>query len=478
MFDKFQKFLVLLWFVPITLIYLHTTDSFDQDLGRHIKLGEIIWETKQVPKVNLFSYTNPNEPVFNSHWGSQVIFYLLHKHFGIAGLVLTNALINTLAFGTLFWLAARRSGILIPSLLFIPFSFMLLDRTWIRPEMFGNLFFSILLLSLFVEKIRKVVKWIMPFIALLWVNLHITAFLGVFVMVIVLAQDIFESKKRLRSFYTNGIILIFILLALLINPYGISAVVSASTLLSKYGYAIVENQSWFFLKDFGFPIVSHIFFGFLILVVSFLAAVVGGRRPFAGGIVLIVVISVLTFRFVRNEVLFAYSAFLVSCLNFSVFNKMIKQSPKIHLVVSFLIFILSIYLINNAHNQRGLPIGFGKKESYRTGVDFFINNSLKGPIFNNFDIGGYLIYRLYPDIAVFVDNRPEAYPVGFFQETYIPMQINHEIFKRVSKEYGIKTIIWGRRDITPWSRDFLNMIKNDSDWKLLYADEATLIYSK
>ncbi|PJE69283.1 hypothetical protein COU96_00565, partial [Candidatus Shapirobacteria bacterium CG10_big_fil_rev_8_21_14_0_10_38_14] len=63
----------LLGFLVIFLAYFHQLDDFDQDLGRHIKLGEIIWQTKKVPVMNLFSYTHPDFPTLDHHWGSQVI---------------------------------------------------------------------------------------------------------------------------------------------------------------------------------------------------------------------------------------------------------------------------------------------------------------------------------------------------------------------------------------------------------------------
>ena len=46
---------------------------------------------------------------------------------------------------------------------------------------------------------------------------------------------------------------------------------------------------------------------------------------------------------------------------------------------------------------------------------FFQNEGLKGPVFNNFDVGSYLIFYLFPEERPFVDNRPEAYPVEFFK---------------------------------------------------------------
>lgn len=70
-------FLVILVFVFLTSTFFHTDSAITQDLGRHLTLGKIIWEKKYVPSTNLFSYTNPDFPFINHHWGSEVIFYML-----------------------------------------------------------------------------------------------------------------------------------------------------------------------------------------------------------------------------------------------------------------------------------------------------------------------------------------------------------------------------------------------------------------
>src|SRR3990167_2163720 len=60
--------ILLLFFV---FSFLFRTDySFDQDLGRHLKLGEIIIKTGNVPRINLFSYTNPDFPFINTRFQS------------------------------------------------------------------------------------------------------------------------------------------------------------------------------------------------------------------------------------------------------------------------------------------------------------------------------------------------------------------------------------------------------------------------
>ncbi len=476
--DKnFKILLLIFWFFVFFLIYFHTTDSFNQDLGRHIKFGEIIWQTWEVPKTNLFSYTNPEEPVFNSHWGAQVVFYLIHQVAGVNGLIIMSALINAASLGLIFTLAVKRVEFLIPSILFIPFLYIFLDRTWIRPEMFGNLFFAILLVCLFLPKLRSRLKWFFPIIAFLWINLHISAVLGVFTMGLILLQDSLESIRRIRG---NILIGALILIGLLINPYGLNGVLSAFTVLNKYGYTIVENQSLFFLKDFGFPLVWHILIGFLAVFLSFFLTFHIKKKFLAGEIILLLVVGILTLRFVRNEIFFAYLAFIVSCLNFGL---PVRQAGQLKGIVrggwaSLLLGLISIVLIRESHELHGLPIGFGNQESYKKGVDFLAKNDLKGPIFNNFDIGGYLIYRLYPGQKVFVDNRPEAYPVDFFQKIYIPTQQNPKKFEEIINQYRIQTIIWGHNDITPWSRSFMERISTDPEWREIYQDEVLAIYTK
>lgn len=465
-----NRLLMLLWLIPIFLLYFHATDTFNQDLGRHLKLGEIIWNTHEVPKTNLFSYTNPDEPVLNSHWLSQVILYLVHRSAGVGGLILLTTIVNTLALGALFYFAARRVGWVVPGLAFIPFVFIFTDRSWIRPEMFGNLFYVVVLISLLSPRVRKIAKWMFPVIAMLWVNLHISWIFGIFAMGVVLLQDVLDSKiKNLKS---NILLLLLTAGALLVNPYGWNGVMGALGVLNKYGYTIVENQSLWFLKDFGFPLVGHISLGLVALGFSYIFA---RRRPAVGEIIILSVITILTLRFVRNEVLFAYTAFLVVCFNISRFkNQELLKKYEIHITLASV--LICSYLIMNANNGNGLKFGIDDIQSYGRGIDFYQSQNFEGPVLNDFDIGGYLIYRLYPQ-KIFIDNRPEAYPVEFF-DIYKKMQDDPKILNAEAEKYGINTIIWSITDITPWSQKFMVTIVRDPNWKQVYLDKSMIILTK
>ena len=99
-------------------------------------------------------------------------------------------------------------------------------------------------------------------------------------------------------------------------------------------------------------------------------------------------------------------------------------------------------------------------------------------MFNNYDIGSYLIFHLFPHIRPFVDNRPESYSVRFFKDVYVPMQEDEKIWKRVDGQYNFNAIYFYRHDITPWAQPFLIRRLKDPAWIPVFVDNYCLILLK
>ncbi len=96
-------------------------------------------------------------------------------------------------------------------------------------------------------------------------------------------------------------------------------------------------------------------------------------------------------------------------------------------------------------------------------------------MFNNYDLGSYLIYHLHDRKKVFVDNRPEAYSVAFFDSIYKPMQQDADLWRTESAEMGINLICFYRHDNTPWAQPFLIDRTQDPDWVAIYVDAVSII---
>jgi len=148
------------------------------------------------------------------------------------------------------------------------------------------------------------------------------------------------------------------------------------------------------------------------------------------------------------------------------------------LALILLIVFLGIFLAVNFQSQQNFihsPFGWGIADDSQASAQFFKNNKLSGPIFNNYDIGSALIFWLYPSEKVFVDNRPEAYGAAFFSQIYKPIQSDPAIWKQLSAHYGFNTIYFGYSDGTPWAQQFVKYILTDPDWSLVYFDADSII---
>ena len=478
----YLKILVfLLIFFLLFFGYFHPLTSITQDLGRHLKTGEIIVERGDVPKTNLFSYTYPNFPFINHHWFSEVIYFVSFQKIGFNGLLVLNTILALSSFGLIFFKASKKSGILsllFCSLLYIP---ILFERTDVRPEFFSFLFLSLFIVILykFREKFTRLI-FLLPFIELLWVNMHIYFPIGIVLIVFFIIDSIVKNKS-FNSRYTgiSLVILLSCILVTLINPNGLKGALYPFSVFQNYGYSIEENQNIFFLWSI-FPKQSILFF-FIAAPILLTSLLLNFKRVYPFEWLISIFFTILAVLSVRNFPLFAIATFIPLAKALS----NIKLSLPKYFQTAFLILLLGLAVFETHDVYTKKSFGFGVEKGAKDAVDFFIVNNLKGPIFNNFDIGSYLLYRLYPkDLPagrqekVFIDGRPEAYPASFFQDTYIPMQLDDRKFGIQDQKYNFNTIFFSHTDQTPWAEQFLKQIILNKKWNMVYLDDFSVIYTQ
>src|SRR3989344_494628 len=174
-FTKLEIIIFILFFSLLAVFLIHNFDSIGQDIGRHLKIGEIIWQTKEVPKTNLFSFTEPDFPFTNHHWLSEVIFYGIYGWFGFTGLILLKVVFVLAAFLLLFFIAKKYATFWPIVISFLFSIFIFIERTEVRPEIFSFAILAFFLFGLFKAKHEQNYKylWFLPIAQLFWVNLHI-----------------------------------------------------------------------------------------------------------------------------------------------------------------------------------------------------------------------------------------------------------------------------------------------------------------
>jgi hypothetical protein len=122
--------------------------------------------------------------------------------------------------------------------------------------------------------------------------------------------------------------------------------------------------------------------------------------------------------------------------------------------------------------------GIGLRHNVNASAEFFKRSGLKGPIFSNYDIGGYLIYHLADQEKLFVDNRYEAFPLDFFSKVYFPMQEDPAVWKDFQKKYGFNVVYFSRYDKTPIGQHFLVYRFRDPQWAPVFVDDYTIIFAR
>lgn len=467
----FRVISIVLLFIFFASLLVHPLNSINQDIGRHIKSGQIIWETKQIYKTNLFSFTEPNTPFINHHWLSEVAFYGLNNALGLKGLILFKTAVILLALGLLLasvYSKTRLWPLAISSLV----GFMVfMERIDVRPEIFSYLFLSFFVFAIFKAKNENNYKYsyFVPLVQIFWTNMHIYFAIGPILLLFFTIDRCLGKHKEFKQVAT---IFLATCIATLLNPNFITGAMTPFNILQHYGYSIVENQNIFFLRDYGISLMAINLFeiSLAILILSLVITFRNGRRQIIFEVLSAIFFTIMAGKMIRNFGLYGLTFIPIVALNLSVFK--INAKKEVAILISVCVILVSVTIYNIKNNvSLAIPTGAEK------GVDFIQQNNIKGPVFNNFDVGSFLIWKLYPEQKVFVDGRPEAYSVNFFDKIYKPMQENPTTWNHYANDvYHINYIFFDHHDITPWAQTFLSFISQDKNWPMVYKDGSVVIF--
>ncbi|MBP9714925.1 MAG: hypothetical protein KBD52_00315 [Candidatus Pacebacteria bacterium] len=501
---KIGVFVLLLVFFTSYITYQIRLPAAE-DLPRLIKNGEMIMAGDfDVITKNVYSATAPDHPFANHHWLSAVFFYGLYKIVGFTGIVILKILFFLFTFSLLFYLATRKANFWLVALFSIPTLIILIGRSAARPEMFSY-FFIVLYLYIFYlfEKNpnTKKIFWLIP-LQLLWTNMHLFFGVGILLIGGFLFERFVLNFKHLRKDKNTlklGIVFIFMVLTIFLTPYGIGGAIHSLRVNTSSDFPISSSETQS-IKEINnkIPPIDNIPITIfptlaILLGISFLIRYRRGLS-FKNLALFYLMASIGTvfvaLNVIRSLPMFAIIFLLAVSSNLDGFFVEIKEKfekkfpeiKKVFYIILVLVFVFILIYITFFARKIISPygeLGVGLAPRSHDMGNFFKDNKLKGPIFNDTDIGSYLIYHLYPEEKVFVDNRfGDAYPATFFKNVYQPMAKDEEEWKRLSEIYQINTVIFYQYDAGSGARDFLFRRIYDPLWAWVYADDNAVILVK
>ncbi len=476
------------------------------DLGRHISNGREFLSGHLILTTNYYSYTHPDFPALCHHWGIGPFFYALWKAGGFGGL----SMVYTAILFTTFVLAvvtARRASftgaVVLAGVLALPLAG---SRVEIRPEGVSTLF---LMIEYFVlsewraGRLRPQWLWAIVLIQLVWVNVHILFFTGLILTAVYWTDSRAAAVVQCGGRKRLGIIFAAAILASLANPFTVAGLSQPFLIFQGYGYDLAENQTVFFMmKRFpAVPVYGYFLMSFMaasLLVIARMGKERTWRNSFPQALIL-VIFGLMAAKSVRAIAMFGFVLIPVVAESLGVLlaDRRAWRSATAWLgaglvglaavmpysfwspVGKFAPYVAEpryrnslFYILSRPSLWSGLMPGVERS------AEFFKAAGLKGPVFNNYDIGGYFIFYLFPQERPFVDNRPEAYPVDFFKRVYGPMQKNERDWSEARAKYGFELIYFYRHDITPWAQPFLLRRLDDPEWAPVFVDDYTIILAR
>lgn len=419
------------------------------DLGRHLTTGKLVWQDPAVLTTNFYSLTNPTFPVVNHHWLSGVVFYGINRLTAFWGLSIFTILLTAITLVLMLDVSGAFTGSLWPLVTAVVSLPLITNRPDVRPELFSYFFIAAFLRIL--QKNTRLI-WLLPVLELAWVNLHIYFPAGIGLFGLWLFIDLKKRNTYVPAFIAT-------VAATFINPNFVRGALEPFTILTNYAYPLLENRPLWAAPPSMFPFVG---FAYPVLILSVYAVFQKSDmfRKVTG--VLLVVFGCIA---IRNLPLVGYGALLLSA------QIRVKKT-----VLYVVIGVCTLLTIVNRNLFLKRPYGLGLSPHALDAATFIRSHHITGPIFNNYDIGGYLIYTMFPDSNVFIDNRPEAYPASFITRVYIPMQ-EGSFWQSVDKQYGFRAIIWAKSDVTPWGRLFLAARRRDPAWHRAFENTDVVIFT-
>ena len=236
----------------------------DSDAGWHIRNGERILSSGEVPRVDSWSFAKPSQPWFAWEWGADVAMGWVHQRAGLQGVVLLYLSLIALAswlWVRLHWLYGGTFGL--AALFAAPFLTTVQLHWLARPHVLG---WVCLLLALWLVERRRY-GWLLP-LAVAWANLH-----GSFLLLplLLVAYSVNDRRAWLWAGATAA--------ATLVNPYGwrVHAHIAHYLLDHELLDRIAEFQSF----NFHAAGSTQVILTLLLVMAGAVCALQAGRWPHA-----------------------------------------------------------------------------------------------------------------------------------------------------------------------------------------------------
>jgi len=374
----------------LCLLGLFSTEITDTDFWWHLRAGQYIVEQRALPAPDPFSYTTylgepayPGEEkvrrfVLTHEWLAQSLWYGVWRAGGFAAVVLFKAALLAAFCGIAGILAARRSGDFFFGVAAAAAAASLARHFALdRPALV-----TFLLVAVFVwilERGRPL--WLLPALSVVWGNSHGGLFLGWVILGAYTAADRRLWRVALVSFAASGL-----------NPnwFRIPEILLAYQKSDLVKTLIEWSRPYLWGPPYEFNVL---------LYGAGAALLLAWRRVERRDWLLFAAFAAAALTAFRNIILIAF----LGPVLIAAYLPWRPRWPK--LAAPALAFALAAALAAGTARGKFFQLRAALWKFPSGAADFLLARGVREPMFNSYESGGYLMWRLWPRQKVFIDGR-------------------------------------------------------------------------
>jgi len=463
----------------LVLAALLVTRAFhvDSDTWWHLVVGQRILATHSWPTSDLYSFTAHGTEWIAYEWLAEVVLAWVFGAAGFPawmGLLFGLASSITLLTYTYAYLRCRN-----PKAAFVATALVLpLAGVWftLHPQLFGYVFLLVTLICLeLFEQGQRWALWLLPLVFLVWVNTHGTFILGFFALAVYglsglvdlrqgsLVADRWSRPDRIRLELAG----LLSLVGSCLTPYG--------TRLASYPLQMAFLQranlggiiTWQPLDLRAWP--GKLFLVFLLVLIVALMALRPALR--LAEVALFLFAVGMTVLHARMLPLFAI---VLAPLLASLLGRWIpKYEPAgdHYAANAFLIALVVLGMVKILPARRDLdraaPAPYPEQA-----VVYLRAHPQPGPLLNELDWGGYLLYGLGPEQRVFIDGRVDIYEyTGVFAD-YLRIMNLDQSTPWLLRKYNTQSCLIST------GAPLATFLEASPEWQKIHSDRVSVLFAR
>jgi len=434
----------------------------DPDTYWHIATGSWILDHRAIPRVDPFSFTMAGHPWVAHEWLSELLMALAYRALGWDGIVILFGIAFAGTVGPLARYLARHTSLLPASVALTLGALCVGPSLLARPHLLALPLLIMWTIGLLQAQERRTPP---PFrllpLMLIWANLHASFIFGLALIAPIALEAVINAKRDAWRVARNWALFFVASLAMtLLTPHGWHGVLFPFQLMSLRLVGTIGE--WRQLDLHSFHPIEAALVALLYVIVS--------RRVWIPALRLLIALALLylAFKHSRHEMLAGIvgAAILAEPLGRALGG---IQPPPLARGLSWRgagVAVAIAALLTMLRFAYPIVRGDGPVSPV-TALAAVPAELLPQPVFNEYEFGGYLIFR---HVKPFIDGRADMYGDAFMFSYLDASRPDRAAFERLAHQYRIR---WA---LLATGGPMAHMVAGLPGWRRIHSDDVAAVF--